>query len=67
MCPHKTYFVFQGNIRQGPVGYVPNCHCDAAGKPGAEAMLQSQGHPAHPGRLLHEVDVHTNRRVRYVY
>ena len=23
-------YIFVGNIRQGPVGYVPNCHCEAS-------------------------------------
>ena len=58
-----------GNIRQGPVGYVPNCHCES-NKPGLDPLLHKsiQFDPRNPhltqnGQLLHEVDVHTNRRV----
>ena len=62
-----------GNIRQGPVGYVPNCHCES-NKPGLDPLLHKsiQFDPRNPhltqnGQLLHEVDVHTNRRVGKIH
>lgn len=29
-------YVFVGNVRQGPCGFVPACHCDSTGHPISE-------------------------------